>query len=537
MQIETAEARVLILPPTRADGLITLRLLGDAGITAAICDTTRQMGHELMRGAGALIITDDSSRHDPLAELRPLLDNQPPWSEVPVLVLARADFSRLDELRAVPGVVLLERPVQIRSMVSAVQAALRGRWRQYELRDQLERTRAANRELQHQARAKDDFLATLSHELRNPLSALTTAVHLLDRGNLDAKAELMARQIVKRQTNLMGRLLDDLLDVSRITRGKLEIRKAPIEVSTIIESAIEAVQPWLNRKGHAFSVNVPDRDVIIEADAVRLAQVLANLLTNAAKYTEPQGRIELSMQCRDGMVEFRVRDNGIGIPPENQAEIFKMFAQLSPAIERSEGGLGIGLALAKGLVDLHGGSIGVISEGPGRGSEFTVRIPIAQAAAQSANSAGDGANEGVAGKRDLIVADDNPDALHSLAMLLEMEGHSVRVAPDGMAALHLAQQKIPDLMLLDIGMPGLNGYEVAGKVRELKGGEAILLIALTGWGQPADRTRALEAGFDHHLTKPVDYQQLAGLLAQNSNQTPRRRPDLRVVSTGKQAGV
>jgi signal transduction histidine kinase/CheY-like chemotaxis protein len=530
MQIDSSEARVLVLPPTRADGEVTLRLLRDAGITAVVCDTATEMAREMCVGAGALIITDDASRYDPLAELRLLLESQPSWSELPILVLARPDSPRLDELRSVPGVVLLERPVHIRSMVSAVQAALRARLRQYELRNQLDQTHAANQELQQQARAKDDFLATLSHELRNPLSALTTAAHLLDRGSLDAKADVMAKQIVKRQTGLMSRLLDDLLDVSRITRGKLEIRTSPIEVSSIIESAIETVQPLLNRKGHAFSVSLPDRDVIIEADAVRLAQVLANLLTNAAKYTEPQGRVELAVERQADAVEFRVRDNGIGIPPESRGEIFKMFAQLSPAIDRSEGGLGIGLALAKGLVDLHGGTIDVRSDGYGHGSEFIVRIPIAEAATSPAQA------QKIApadkGKRcDLIVADDNADALQSLAMLLELEGHTVRVANDGLAALSLAQQEMPDMMLLDIGMPGLNGYEVASKVRGLDGGEGVMLVALTGWGQPADRARASEAGFDHHLTKPIDYDELAELLTHICNQTPRRRPALRVVNT------
>jgi CheY-like chemotaxis protein/anti-sigma regulatory factor (Ser/Thr protein kinase) len=330
----------------------------------------------------------------------------------------------------------------------------------------------------------------------------------------------------------MSRLLDDLLDVSRITRGKLEIRKAPTAVSAIVESAIETVQPLLNRKGHAFSVTLPDRDVIIEADAVRLAQVLANLLTNAAKYTEPQGRIVLEVERDDESIGFTVRDNGIGIPAVNQAEIFKMFAQLKPAIDRSEGGLGIGLALAKGLVDLHGGTIDVKSGGHGRGSEFTVRVPIAHSPAPAAsNGARDEVGKTEGRKCDLILADDNADALQSLAMLLEMEGHTVRTASDGVAALSLAKQRMPDVMLLDIGMPGMNGYDTAGKVRKLAGGEGVMLIALTGWGQPADRAQASEAGFDHHLTKPIDHEALAELLSRICSQPARRRPDLRVVNS------
>jgi CheY-like chemotaxis protein len=216
----------------------------------------------------------------------------------------------------------------------------------------------------------------------------------------------------------------------------------------------------------------------------------------------------------------------------NQAEVFKMFAQLKPAIDRSEGGLGIGLALAKGLVDLHGGSIEVKSEGQGRGSEFIVRVPIAQAAAPTASSGPrDEAARNDVRKCDLILADDNADALQSLAMLLEMEGHTVRVASDGIAALSLAEHRMPDVMLLDIGMPGMNGYETASRVRQLEAGDGVMLIALTGWGQPADRAQASEAGFDHHLTKPIDHDALAGLLSQFCNQPPRRKPDLRVVNS------
>jgi two-component system, sensor histidine kinase len=526
-----AEVRVLVLPPTKADGLITQRLLSEAGIATTVCDSAGRMAQELRRGAGALIITDDASLHDPLGELRHLIDGQPSWSELPILVLARPDSPHLDTLRAASGVVLLERPVQVRSMVSAVQAALRARHRQYQLRAQLEQTRAANRELQEQARAKDAFLATLSHELRNPLSALTTASHLLERGSVDSNADLMARQIVKRQTLVMGRLLDDLLDVSRITRGKLEIRKVPTEVSAIIEAAIETVQPLLNRKGHTFKVSLPERDVVIEADPVRLSQVLGNLLTNAAKYTEAEGRIDLSVERGDDLVEFRVRDNGLGIPPESQGEIFKMFAQLSPAIDRSEGGLGIGLALAKGLVDLHGGRIEVRSEGLGRGSEFTVKIPVAHVVKPAVAAPVVTAADDAPSKCEIIVADDNADALESLAMLLEMEGHGVRVASDGPAALALAEQKVPDVMLLDIGMPGLNGYEVASRVRQLEDGGGVMLVALTGWGQPGDRALATRAGFDHHLTKPIDFEELARLLSQLCNRAPRGKPDLRVVNS------
>ena len=530
MQLSRLETRVLVLAPTKADSEVTLRVLAETGIDAQACESVQALCHELARGAGALIVTDDHSRHDVISEIRFLLERQPSWSEVPILMLARADATRLDDLRSVPGVVLLERPVHIRSMVSAVQAALRARWRQYELRNQLDQTRAANLELQNQARAKDDFLATLSHELRNPLSALTTAASLLEREGLVANAEHTARQVVKRQTALMGRLLDDLLDLSRITRGRLEIRKSRVELSAIVKAAVESVQPLLTRKGHSFSVTLPDRDSVIEVDPVRVAQVVANLLTNSAKYTEPQGKIDLAVQRVGDAVEFRVRDNGIGIAADALTDIFKMFAQLRPAIERSEGGLGIGLALARGLVELHGGTIGVKSEGLGRGSEFTVRIPCGQSAAPAATEPHE--SQPASPRRcNVILADDNADALESLAMLLELEGHSVRVASEGPVALALMQQRTPDVMLLDIGMPGMNGYEVARQVRALEGGDAILLVALTGWGQPGDRAKSSEAGFDYHLTKPVEFTELAELLQRFSSTPSKSVPRLRLVNT------
>jgi two-component system, sensor histidine kinase len=532
MQTLAHDIRVLVLAPTKLDAEVTLRVLADAGIAGETCGSAAAVGRELLRGAGALIVTDEESGHDPVSELRFLLDRQPSWSEVPILVLARAESPRLDELRSVPGVVLLERPVHIRSLVSAVQAALRARRRQYELRDQLERTHAANLELQNQARAKDEFLATLSHELRNPLSALTTAANLLDRQQVAANVDHTARQVVKRQTALMGRLLDDLLDVSRITRGRLEIRKVRTELSAIVQAAVETIQPLLTRKGHTFSVTLPDRDAVIEADPIRMAQVLANLLTNAAKYTEQQGKIELVVKRLAGNVEFRVRDNGIGIAQEARADIFKMFSQLSPALERSEGGLGIGLALAKGLVELHGGSISVESEGLGHGSEFIVRIPFDQGAPVSEIDESHVRQAPKSAKRcDLIVADDNADALESLAMLLELEGHEVRVASDGPTAVALMRQRASDVVLLDIGMPGMNGYEVAGEIRRLDGGDRVMLIALTGWGQPSDRARAREAGFDHHLTKPVEFEELARLLQHVCDSPPKSVPKLRVVNT------
>lgn len=509
MSAPPSESRVLVLAPTHADAEVTLRILEEAQLTGELCRTDLELGREILRGAGAVILTDDFARGESLTGLRFLLDRQPSWSELPILVLARTDSSRLTALRSIPGVVLLERPVHVRSMVSAVQAALRARLRQYELRNQLAQTRAVNLELQNAARAKDDFLATLSHELRNPLSALRTAADLLDHETLGVDAEREARKIVKRQAVQMSRLLDDLLDVARITHGRLEIRVVRSNLAAIVRSAVETVQPLLDRKQHDFTLELPEGDVTLDVDPVRMAQVLANLLTNASKYTEAKGKIALAVACDARAVTFRVRDNGIGIAAETAADIFGMFSQLRPALERSDGGLGIGLALSKALVELHGGKITVASAGVGHGSEFVVRIPVNHGAFTGACAA-ELEKPGAKERRDIIVADDNIDALESMGMLLEMEGHTVRLARDGAQALELMSARMPDAMVLDIGMPVMNGYQVAERVRST--GAPVRLIALTGWGQQSDRARTRQAGFDHHLTKPVEFAELKKLL-------------------------
>ena len=469
---------------------------------------------EMRRGAGAVIVTDEVSRGEPLRQLRFVLEQQASWSELPILLLARPESPRIDTLRGFPGMIVLDRPVHMRTLVSAVQSALRGRMRQYELRSHLERTRAANLELKQAARAKDEFLATLSHELRNPLSALTTAAALLDRPGAHPQDAQHAREIVRRQASQMTRLLDDLLDVSRISHGRLEIRKQPCDVAAIVNAAVETVQPLLVRKRHEFSLAMPDGPVALNADPVRLSQVIGNLLTNAAKYTEPGGKIALEVNATPREVQFAVRDNGIGIDADSNADIFEMFSQLRPALERSEGGLGIGLALAKGLVQLHGGQISVKSRGPGHGSEFTVVIPrdVALGAAH-APAAATSSGRATATHADMIVADDNADAADTLAKLLELEGHEVRVAYGGRGALQLASERMPAIMLLDIGMPDMNGYEVARSIRARQKFGHVVLVALTGWGQPADKSRAQEAGFDHHLTKPVDFGELTAFLS------------------------
>jgi CheY-like chemotaxis protein/two-component sensor histidine kinase len=374
--------------------------------------------------------------------------------------------------------------------------------------------------LQERDRRKDEFLATLAHELRNPLAPLVNGLAILRRGADPATAE-RARGVMERQLAHMVRLIDDLLDVARITQGKLLLRREAVGLASVIQSAIEASRPLIERAQHHLSVTLPASPLILHGDPTRLAQAFSNLLTNAAKYTDPGGQIWLGAEQQGGEVVVRVRDSGIGIPAAHLPGIFDMFSQVTAALERSQGGLGIGLSLVRGLIELHGGSVAARSEGPGMGSEFSVRLPLLLGPAQAAEAPGSGEVPSPPRRRVLVV-DDNVDAAESLAAMLQLSGHSVEIAHDGRQAAQAAEASHPDVVLLDIGLPEMNGYEVARYIRERPWGRDLVLVALTGWGQEEDRRRSAEAGFDHHLTKPVApaaIEQLLAGLAERSRQT------------------
>jgi CheY-like chemotaxis protein len=312
----------------------------------------------------------------------------------------------------------------------------------------------------------------------------------------------------------MVRLVDDLLDISRITRGKLQVRKVLVRFADVLNSAVETARPLIDTSAHELTVTLPPEPVFLDADPTRLAQVFANLLDNAVKYSEKGGRIWLTAQRQGGEVMMSVRDTGFGIAAEHLPRIFEMFSQVEPALERSHGGLGIGLALVKGLVELHGGSVEARSGGAGLGSEFIVRLPIVDAPAQAAQKSDDIGEKPGFGKRcRILIADDLRDTVDSLAIMLRLAGHEIQTAHDGLEAVQAAAVFRPDVVLLDIGMPKLNGYEAARHIRQEPWGKKMVLVALTGWGQEEDKRRATEAGFDHHLTKPVEPAVLRKLLA------------------------
>lgn len=375
---------------------------------------------------------------------------------------------------------------------------------------QLERERLLEA-LREADRRKDEFLAMLAHELRNPLAPILHAVQILRRREPATAEEAWCEKVIERQTAHLTRLVDDLLDISRITQGKVTLQREPVELEAVVTRAVETVRPFLEGRRHELVLELPREPVVLEGDLVRLAQILANLLHNAAKYTPDGGRIELSAEQMDGEALLRLRDNGIGIPPEMLSRVFDLFTQADRSLSRSEGGLGVGLTLVRTLVELHGGSVTALSPGPGRGTEILVRLPARPELSrrEEAEPVAHTTPKAAAGRR-ILVVDDNQDSAESLALLLELHGHEVRTAFAGPAALETASTFRPDVVLLDIGLPGMDGYEVARRLRA--DDHRSLLVALTGYGRDDDRQRSQEAGFDHHLVKPVDLEELARVL-------------------------
>jgi PAS domain S-box-containing protein len=380
--------------------------------------------------------------------------------------------------------------------------------------------RRAEEALRDADRRKDEFLAVLAHELRNPLAPIRYAVAMARKEGRPEAERRQARAIIERQVEHMGRLLDDLLDVSRITRGTLVLRHSTVELASVVAAAQESARPLIEGRSHRLMVRLPQEGLRLVADPVRLAQVLSNLLINAAKYTDTGGRIELEAERKAGELTVVVRDNGIGISAEMMPRVFTLFAQASSALERSEGGLGIGLALVQGLVELHGGSVSAHSAGVGQGSEFVVRLPIGKPGRPEGTAEESTRGDPGAKSLRLLVADDNRDSAATCAALLEAAGHEVSVAHSGREAFDLACRLQPDALLLDIGMPELNGYQLAQRIRGTGWGHRAMLIAISGWGQEQDKRRALAAGFDRHLTKPIDPDGLEALLQSAAARQP-----------------
>jgi len=517
---ERLEQRLLILAPTGKDAALACDMLGRAGFECSACADPPHLARELEQGAGAVLIAEEAVVAGGGALLTEAIGRQPPWSDLPVLLLAGGrggDAAAAKALELLGNVTLLERPVRVGTLASAVRTALRARHRQYQ-------ARAHFREREEADQRKDEFLATLAHELRNPLAPIRNAVQILRLSNGSAPAAGPLSEMMERQVGQMVRLVDDLLEVSRITRGKIELRKARVALAAVIEAAVETSRPLIESSHHELSVELPPQPLYLDADATRLAQVFANLLNNAAKYTDPGGRIALEAVREGDAVTVGVRDNGMGIVASALRSVFDMFVQADHGRDRVQGGLGVGLTLVRRLVEMHGGSVQARSEGAGKGSEFLVRLPLAAGLDSEAATPVRGKVEPVKAPPRVLVVDDNRDAAESLGLLLQMLGADVAVVNDGGAALQAVAARRPLAVFLDLGMPGMDGYEVARRIRQRPDGDELTLVALTGWGQERDRRRTREAGFDHHLIKPADLSALQVLLESLSRETHASNP-------------
>jgi len=484
-------------------------VLDRAHFVSHVCEDMGSLVRELARGAGAIMLAEEVLAGPPFVELTGALGAQPPWSDVPVLVLARqgadsrAIANAMDEFA---NVTVIERPMRVAALVSAVRTALRARRRQYELRSLLEGLRDADQR-------KTEFLATLAHELRNPLAPLGTALSLLSRKKPPPDEAVKYYELMSRQVEHMVRLVNDLMEVSRITRGKIELHLGPVLLDAVIEDAIELSRPLFDRAGHSLTLELGADPLVVRGDAVRLTQVFSNLLNNAAKYTPAGGRVTVTARQEGRQAVVAVSDTGTGLAPDMLKSIFEMFVQVSGTSRDAQGGLGIGLTLVKSLVELQGGSIEATSEGLGHGATFTVRLPLAKSTSVSrrrSRVSQDGWAPSIEGT--ILVVDDNRDAADSLAELLGTMGATALVAYGGEEALQLAREHEIDIAVLDIGMPGMDGCELARHLRAGPRGTELKLIALTGWGQQGYRDRIAAAGFDHHLLKPLNLSEFMALL-------------------------
>ena len=632
------EQRVFILAPTGKDAALTASVLERAGVTCVSSPNLEEICEGLEHGGGAVLLAEEAVSDDRIGCLKEWLARQAPWSDLPVLVLARpgADSAAVSMAMEILGnVTVLERPMRVAALVSAVRSSLRSRQRQYQTRDHLaERERSVQEQailasivatsddaiisktldgqiltwnggaqrlfgysaeeaigqpitllipperhaeergllerlsrgehidhfetvrvtkdgrlidisltvspirdssgkvvgaskvarditerkqaelaLRDVDRRKDEFLAILAHELRNPLAPIRNSLHILRLTSQHDPVGERVGDMMDRQVSHMVRLVDDLLEVSRITSGKIALRKERVDLAAVVKNSVETSRPLIEAVEHHLMLAFPAEPLIVDGDPIRLAQVFANLLNNSAKYTDAGGEIRITAHSEDGWAVVSVRDTGAGIPREMLPSVFELFTQIDRHADRAQGGLGIGLTLVKSLVEMHGGTVQANSAGLGKGSEFVVRLPLVPDRHTADFSAAPEISSSLLKPRRVLVVDDNRDAAESMGILLKLLGADVHVAYGGAEALEALPAYRPDVVILDIGMPGMDGYEVARRIRQQPEFQKVTLIALTGWGQDEDRRRSHTAGFDYHLIKPADIDALQALLA------------------------
>lgn len=509
--VAALQERVLVLAPTDRDGSYCRTVLDDVQLPNLICRNLAELCDAIETGAAAAVIAEEALQPAAVAGLLEVLDRQPRWSDFPLLVLTcqgGGSQRTLQLLETLGNVTLLERPVRVLTLISAVRTALRARMRQYEIRDLLLQSSRTAERLREEAQRKDEFLAMLAHELRNPLAPIRNGVSILQQAAAVDPDTREVLAMMDRQVGQMVRLVDDLLDVSRILRGKIGLQREVLDLPTLIKQAAETAQPLIDAQHHELTLTFAPGPMHVYGDATRLAQVFANLLNNAAKYTDPGGRIRVDVQTAgDGTIVTAVKDNGMGISAKMLTRVFDLFSQAERSLDRSQGGLGLGLTLVRRLVEMHGGAVEAYSSGLGHGSEFRVTLPaVAQPPGRPPGFCPSSTSQPGTTRQRILVVDDNRDAADSLARWLLLAGHPVQTKYDGTAALDEMERFKPDVVLLDIGLPGMSGYDVARCLRNRR--RNLMLIAITGYGQEEDRRSAVAAGFDHHFVKPIDLKQL-----------------------------
>ncbi len=498
--------RVLILAPRGRDAPIAARVLLDAKIESRACADVAELCREIDAGAGAVLVTTEALPRSAVREIVAALERQPKWSELPVLVFAAPGLDgavpTLGPIEARAHITILDRPVRVKSLISATRSALLSRKRQYQLRNLME-------ELEGRVHERDKFLAILGHELRNPLAAILLASQMIDAK--DARLDGEHAALIERQSRHLTRLVDDLLDLSRVTAGKIVLQRQVVDLNRVVEQSLLSLNNVARTQDVALHFSPTPGPFPVDGDPIRLEQIVVNLLTNAVKYTLPGGQADIFVERDGGQVRLRVKDTGVGIDGDRISSIFGLFAQAENAIGRAQGGMGIGLSLVRNLVELHGGAVTVESAGIGQGSEFTVRLPLAESRQTIVKAPARAVALEEAAKLTIIIVEDNSDVRTLMQSKLRKLGHAVEGFRDGEdGALEIAA-RLPDLAIVDLGLPGIDGYEVASRVRK-EIGQRVYLVALSGFGQPEDKRRALEAGFDEHITKPADVRALRELL-------------------------
>jgi signal transduction histidine kinase/CheY-like chemotaxis protein len=536
------DERVLIYAPTGRDAALTARFLGDANLRAQTCESVEHLCLEMSEGAGLLFLTGEALTPEALRCLTGALAEQPAWSDIPVVVLTSggggtpANVAALSALSEAGNVTLVERPVRVMTMVSAVKSALRARRHQYDVRERLEAERRALLEAEEANRTKDEFLATLSHELRTPLTAILGWARMLSGGQLDGASTARALATIERNAQAQSQLIEDILDVSRVITGKLRLEVQPVNLAAVIESAINAVLPAADAKGIRLQRVLDTGASMVSGDPARLQQVIWNLLSNAIKFTPKDGRVQVKLERVNSHVEINVTDDGQGISPDILPYIFERFRQADSSTTRAHGGLGLGLAIVRHLVEMHGGTVRAESRGEGQGATFNIKLPLVVMRSFDTRRASDAERVHPTASADvpfdcpseleglrLLVVDDEADTRTLLKAVLERCGASVVAVASAGEALAALKETRPDVLISDLGMPGEDGYTLIKKVRALspEDGGQTPSAALTAYARVEDRMKVLRAGFQIHIPKPVEPAELITVVANLAGRTAR----------------